>query len=214
MPQRTQRILVVDDEAPVRDIFAKGLRRHGYQCDTAGSADEANRILQEQEYDLVLLDISMPGETGLYLLTALVENYPDMSVIMVTGNDELDTAVYAMRQGADDFLSKPVGISLLVYRIEKVLSHRAILLENKAYHAHLEQMVSELNLRLDQSRILLATLNSIVQSLMVRELETPQAYVGLQKAVSDIDSGLDNLADFATVILDDAPNAHAVGLGG
>lgn len=208
MPQETQRILVVDDEAPVRDIFAKGLTRHGYQCDTAGSAEDANRMLQEDEFDLVLLDISMPGETGLYMLATLVDNYPDMAVIMVTGNDELDTAVYAMRQGADDFLSKPVGIALLVYRIEKVLSRRAILLENKAYHAHLEQMVSELNLRLDQSRSLLATLNSIVQSLMARELETPQAYVGLQKAVSDIDSGLDNLADFATVILDDAPNAH------
>ena len=64
MPQGNQRILVVDDEAPVRDIFAKGLSRHGYHCATAGNADEANQILQREEFDLVLLDISMPGETG------------------------------------------------------------------------------------------------------------------------------------------------------
>lgn len=207
MAQGKQRILVVDDEAPVRDIFAKGLSRHGYQCDTAGSADEANRILGLEEFDLALLDISMPGETGLFLLNSLVESYPDMAIIMVSGNDELDTAVYAMRQGADDFLSKPVGISLLVYRIEKALSRRAILLENKAYHEHLEHMVSELNLRLGQSKGLLATLSSLVQSLMAREPETPQAYVGLQKAVTDIDSGLDSLADLATGIMNDVPNA-------
>ena len=150
----------------------------------------------------------MPGETGLFLLAALVENYPDMAVIMVSGNEELGTAVYAMRQGADDFLSKPVGVSLLVYRIEKALSRRAILVENKAYRQPLEHMVSELNLRLEQSRGVLAALNTVVQSLMAREQEIPQAYVGLQRAVSDIDSGLNSLADLATGFINDAPNAH------
>ena len=208
MPQGNQRILVVDDEAPIREVFAKGLRLHGYHCATAGNADEANQILQQEGFDLILLDIAMPGETGLFLLATLVENYPDMAVIMVSGNEELGTAVYAMRQGADDFLSKPVGVSLLVYRIEKALSRRAILVENKAYRQHLEHMVSELNLRLEQSRGVLAALNTVVQSLMAREQEIPQAYVGLQRAVSDIDSGLNSLADLATGFINDAPNAH------
>ena len=208
MPQGNQRILVVDDEAPIREVFAKGLRLHGYHCATVGNADEANQILQQEGFDLILLDIAMPGETGLFLLAALVENYPDMAVIMVSGNEELGTAVYAMRQGADDFLSKPVGVSLLVYRIEKALSRRAILVENKAYRQHLEHMVSELNLRLEQSRGVLAALNTVVQSLMAREQEIPQAYVGLQRAVSDIDSGLNSLADLATGFINDAPNAH------
>ena len=208
MPQGNQRILVVDDEAPIREVFAKGLRLHGYHCATAGNADEDNQILQQEGSDLILLDIAMPGETGLFLLAALVENYPDMAVIMVSGNEELGTAVYAMRQGADDFLSKPVGVSLLVYRIEKALSRRAILVENKAYHQPLEHMVSELSLRLEQSRGVLAALNTVVQSLMAREQEIPQAYVGLQRAVSDIDSGLNSLADLATGFINDAPNAH------
>ena len=69
-------------------------------------------------------------------------------------------------------------------------------------------MVSEFNLRLGQSRSVLAALNAVVQPLMAREPETPQAYVGLQKAVSDIDSGLDSLAELATGIISDAPNAH------
>ena len=62
MAQESQRILIVDDEAPLRDIFAKGLSRNGYSCDTAGSADEANNLLRVKEFNLVLLDISMPGE--------------------------------------------------------------------------------------------------------------------------------------------------------
>ena len=72
MPQGNQRILVVDDEAPIREIFAKGLRLHGYHCATAGNADKANQILQQEGFDLILLDIAMPGETGLFLLAALV----------------------------------------------------------------------------------------------------------------------------------------------
>ena len=205
MPQGNQRILVVDDDAPVRAMFATGLSQYGYECSTAASADEANQILQLEDFDLVLLDITMPGKTGLFLLQELVERYPDMAVIMVTGNDELETAVYAMRQGADDYLTKPVSLTLLVYRIEKVLSRRALLLENKTYREHHEYMVNELKLRLEQNRGVLAALNALVQSLMAREQETPQAYAGLQRAVTDIDSGLNSLADLAKGIVIGAP---------
>jgi len=211
MTQVNQRILIVDDEAPLRDIFAKGLSRNGYQCDTAGSADEANTLLRVEEFDLVLLDISMPGKTGLSLLATLAKSFPDMAIIMVSGNNDLETATFAMRQGADDYLAKPVPISLLVYRIEKALLRRALVLENKAYREHLEHLVTELNLRLEQNRGVLTSLNSLVQSLMAREQETPQAVAGLQRAVSDIDSGLDSLAEFAKGIISDAPDSRRQG---
>ena len=133
MNESNQRILVDDDEPTVRDAFSTGLRQHGYQCAAAESADEANQMLQLEDFSLMLLDIAMPGKTGLFLLPELVERYPDMSVIMVTGHDELETAVFALRQGADDYLAKPVSLTVLVHRIEKVFSRRAILLENKAY---------------------------------------------------------------------------------
>jgi len=208
MAQEYQRIRIVDDEAPLRDIFAKGLSRNGYHCDTAGSADEANNLLRVEEFDLVLLDISMPGKTGLSLLDTLSKSFPDMAIIMVSGNDDLETATFAMRQGADDYLAKPVPISLLVYRIEKALLRRALVLENKAYREHLEHLVTELNLRLEQNRGVLTSLNSLVQSLMRREEETPQAFAGLQQAVSDIDSGLESLAEFSKGIINEAPAAR------
>ena len=208
MAQESQRILIVDDEAPLRDIFAKGLSRNGYSCDTAGSADEANNLLRVEEFDLVLLDISMPGKTGVSLLATLSKSFPDMAKIMVSGDDDLETATFSMRQGADDYLAKPVPISLLVYRIEKALLRRALVLENTAYRVHLENLVTELNLRLCQNRSVLTALNSLVQSLMRREEETPQAFGGLQQAVSDIDSGLESLAEFSKGIIDGAPVAR------
>ena len=73
------------------------MTQNGYQCAAAGNADEANQILQLENFDLMLLDISMPGKTGLFLLPELVERYPDIAVIMATGHDELETTVYAMR---------------------------------------------------------------------------------------------------------------------
>ena len=194
MAHESQRILIVGDGAPLRDIFAKGLSRNGYSCDTAGSADEANNLLRVEEFDLVLLDISMPGKTGVSLLATLSKSFPDLAIVMVSGNDDLETATFAMRQGADDYLAEPLPISLLVYRIEKALLRRALVLENKAYRVHLENLVTELNLRLCQNRSVLTALNSLVQSLMRREEETPQAFGGLQQAVSDIDSGLECLA--------------------
>ena len=121
MAQETQRILIVDDEAPLRDIFAKGLSRNGYSCDTAGSAEEANTLLRVTEFDLVLLDISMPGKTGLSLLATLSKSFPDMAIIMVSGNDDLETATFAMRQGADDYLAKPFKFIELIARVKSLL---------------------------------------------------------------------------------------------
>ena len=138
MAQVSQRILIVDDEVPLRDIFARGLSRNSYSCDTAGSTDEVNNLLRVEEFDLVLLDISMTGKTGVSLLATLSKSFPDMAIVMVSGNDDLETATFAMRQGADDYLAKPVHISLLVYRIENALLRRALVLENRAYRVHLE----------------------------------------------------------------------------
>ena len=208
MFQGNKRILVVDDEAPVRETFAKGLNQLGYQCVTAGSADDADRALRRDEFALMLLDITMPGKTGLELLAELPERYPDMAIVMVTGNDELDTAVLAMREGACDYISKPVSLTHLIYRVEKALSRRALLLENNAYRELLKGMVDELNLRLEQSRHVLAASNTLVQALMAQKQNVPEAYVGLESAVSAFGSGIESLADMAKDLSTQAPGAH------
>ena len=132
MLQGSERILVVDDEALVRESFAKGLSRVGYQCVVAGGADDAERTLRQEKLALMLLDINMPGKTGLELLAELPERYADMAILMVTGRDELSPVVLTMREGAYDYILKPVSLALLIFRVEKALSRRVLMMENKA----------------------------------------------------------------------------------
>ena len=174
--QSNESILVVDDDAAISRTYARGLRRVGYHCEIAGTADEADRTLQSKEFDLMLLDIGMPGKSGMQFLTELRERYPHMAIVMVTGNDELDTAVSAMREGANDYIVKPVPLTLLAFRVEQVLSRRALILENNAYRELLEGMVEQLNLCLEQSRREEADLlQSVVEQLNLRlEVSRPE----------------------------------------
>jgi len=78
------RLLIVDDEPDIRHLFAAELEDEGYQVETAGSAKEAVALLQQRSYDLAVLDIQMPGESGLQLLQGLVRDKPEMAVILCT----------------------------------------------------------------------------------------------------------------------------------
>ena len=205
------RILVVDDDALMREAFAEGLSQYGYECVTVGSAYDADRALQREAFSLMLLDIGMPGKSGLELLPDVAERYPDMSIVMVTGHDELNTAVLAMREGAHDYITKPVSLAPLIFRVEQVLARRALLLEIRAYREELERMVHELNLRLEQSKRELGALNNLVQSYVTAGETTSEAYTRLQSAVTAFNSGFESLADLAEGInlgADDTLSPH------
>ena len=192
-----ERILVVDDDPLTSKTFARGLSKFGYDCVTAGSADDADLALEQQKFDLMLLDIGMPGKNGLQYLPELTRRYPDMAILMVTGYEDRSIAVLAMQEGAYDFLAKPVELQLLNLRVEKALSRRALhmqnqpydesleraidelkrnLYENEAYQEKLEATIDELNLSLEESRRELATMNDFVQSHMPQEESTLEAY--------------------------------------
>jgi len=121
------RILIVDDDADLTALLARLLSKAGYQCVLAGNADEAEQCLQQEQFMLMLLDIEMPGKTGLSMLPELTKQYPDMAVIVISSHDQLDIGVLSMRLGADDYLAKPVSVSRLAFRIEETLSRRALL---------------------------------------------------------------------------------------
>ena len=145
MLQSNERILVVDDDADIRELFARQLSQIGYKCATAESADAADRALQRQDFALMLLDIGMPGKTGLALLPELTMRYPDMAVVMVTGHNNTSTAVLAMQEGACDYVTKPVAAGLLTLRVEKALARQALILEKKAYQQQPERRQRELS---------------------------------------------------------------------
>ena len=118
---RRTRILVVDDEHLIRWSLEQNLRKQGYDVFTAGSGEDALKIVREEQPDLVLLDIQLPGISGLEVLEKIKDIDADIIVIMVTAHGGLDTAVNAMRMGAYDYINKPFNLDEMAIVIRKSL---------------------------------------------------------------------------------------------
>jgi EAL domain-containing protein (putative c-di-GMP-specific phosphodiesterase class I)/CheY-like chemotaxis protein len=112
-PKEEGRVLVVDDEVPVRDLFALVLSEAGWQVDVAGSGDAALKLLDVRQYDVVLSDIDMPRMNGLEFLQAIRGRDLDLPVLLVTGRPRVESAVQAVEQGALRYLLKPVALDTL-----------------------------------------------------------------------------------------------------
>ena len=120
MPGET--ILVVDDEPELRKLFNLQLTRAGYHVLEAGSCDEAYQNFEEHTIDLVLLDIIMPGNSGLECLEYVRKNHPDTKVVMMTGRIPEEIAIQCLDMGADGFLRKPIKRKTLLTCIENLLN--------------------------------------------------------------------------------------------
>jgi response regulator RpfG family c-di-GMP phosphodiesterase len=136
-------VLVVDDDAAVRELLADGLETFGYPSVTAGGIDEAFEIVKAEPLRLVLSDIDMPGGDGMQLLKRIKSHDPGLDVIMVTGAVDADTAVQAIRQGASDYVTKPFNLDEVQIVVERTLEKRRLILENKAHQDHLEELVTQ-----------------------------------------------------------------------
>lgn len=143
MTNKQERVLIVDDEEMVRRLLHQKLSGEGYQCQEAGSADEALDELKRNSIGLVLLDIKMPGKSGVKLLPEIKANYPDTVVIMTTAITDTNTVIQCMKQGAYDYLTKPFNPDEVVLSIHRILEKRRLELENRDYQKHLEQKVEE-----------------------------------------------------------------------
>ena len=194
------RILAVDDDQDMRDLLQHGLNRAGYQCLTAESAPVAEEMLRLQAIDMVLLDIMMPGKSGMELLREIKNQYPDIAVIMLTGETDVTVAVQAMRQGAYDYCFKPVGLAELIVRVEHAFDRRALVLENRAQRQQLERFVDELKARLDQRQRELEALNNMVQSHMFQSESDRGTLARFQETLSTFSSELDGLATIIGVV--------------
>jgi DNA-binding NtrC family response regulator len=126
---RRNKILVVDDEHLIRWSLEQNLKKQGYEVVTAGDGEEALRLVREEQPDLVLLDIQMPGISGIEVLERIKENFDEIVVIMVTAHSGLETAVNAMRLGAYDYISKPFNLDELAIIIRKALENTDLKLE-------------------------------------------------------------------------------------
>ncbi len=171
------RILIVDDEAPIRALLGEHLRQEGYEVALAHNGAAALEVLTKAEFELVLTDVRMPGMSGLELLAEIVRTQPAVGVLMLTACEDLTLAVNAMRIGALDYILKPFRLAEITLSVREALKRRQNLLEQTQRMHLLEDTVNERTAELrrlldrlhDASEI---TLEALVAALDAREHET------------------------------------------
>ncbi|MBT8340392.1 MAG: response regulator [Desulfatitalea sp.] len=134
-------ILIVDDDDGVWRLFNATLRLGGHTCHRAASAAEARQMLTQREFDLVLCDIVMPGESGLTLCRHIYDTLPDLPVIIVTGMSGMETAREAMAMDVYGYIVKPADQSQIRISVANALRRRELEAQRRAQHRHLEQQV-------------------------------------------------------------------------
>ncbi len=137
------KLLVVDDEKNIRSGLAKALEMDGYEVEQAEDGQEAMKALLRTEIDLIITDLRMPKLSGEELLKRVVSAYPTVPVIILTGHGTVDSAVQAMRDGAYDFLTKPVNLERLSLLVKRALGRR----ELARKHQELQEEVKRLERR-------------------------------------------------------------------
>ena len=172
------RILVVDDEEPIREIVASMLGTAGYACKQAASGMEALSVLNSgEEFELMLSDLMMADLDGIGLLERTKEKYPDMPVVMVTAVHDISVALAAIRNGAYDYLLKPFEREQLLNTVSRALENRRLKVENRTYQTNLESLVKA---RTDQLQAAMAslersydiTLEALGDALDLKDAET------------------------------------------
>ena len=141
-------VLVVDDEKAVRDSIRMILEYEKFDVQEAQDAESAAARVEGAAYDLVLLDIKMPGEDGLKVLRRIRQSHPDLPVVMISGHGTIETAVEATRLGAFDFLPKPLDSDRLVIVARNAAEQHRLVME----HRHMQQVVEGKDAILGSSR--------------------------------------------------------------
>ena len=134
-------ILVVDDEDAIRDLFSEWLRVAGHTCVSAGTAAEALTLAAREKADVALLDLRMPGESGVWLARRLRESRDDLAIIMATGAQSFDAAREGMRLGVMDYLLKPFSRQELVDAVDRAVKWCEATARERAEHARLESEI-------------------------------------------------------------------------
>jgi two-component system response regulator AtoC len=131
-------ILIVDDEQGDRDFCAEALTALGYEAESAESADQALAALATGRFDIVLADVRMPGMSGLDLLKVVRQDYPAIDVVMITGFGTVSSAVQAIKQGAYDYLTKPLKLDDLKRVLRRLVEKQELTTENRLLREQLK----------------------------------------------------------------------------
>ncbi len=132
------RVLILDDESTLRTALFRLLDRKGFQVITAQRIDEARTFLNpEKPFDLAIIDMNLPDGNGLEFMTEFKKIYPQTQVIVLTGFATIDSAVEATQKGAYHFLTKPFNVEELMSLVDKALTHKNLVQENRQLRTEL-----------------------------------------------------------------------------
>ena len=126
------RVLLVDDEESFVEILGKRLRARGLRVDTSNSGEEALEKVKTREFDVIVLDLAMPGMDGIETLKRLRQFDPDLQIILLTGHGTIEKGVEATKLGAMEFLQKPANLPDLLEHIREAGVRKAVLVEKRA----------------------------------------------------------------------------------
>lgn len=177
-------ILIVDDEESIRRFLKRVLSENGYRCREAGTATEAFREIYNEPVSLVILDIRMPGKSGIDILPEIKDSCQDVAVIMATATTDINTAIFCMKLGAYDYITKPFNSEEILLSVARALEKRKLEIEVKEYRQHLEDKVIE-----QAGRIRASFINTI--RALVYALEAKDEYTsGHSQRVADISAAI------------------------
>jgi len=159
-------IVATDDEAAIRKVLSIMLSRAGYEVSTCQNGAELLTLLSRQSVDLILLDIKMPKISGLDLLAQIKRDWPQIPVIMVTAFGDLETGITAMRMGASDYLTKPVGQQQLLKTVDEVIHAIGGTVQLKETEERLTEALSALR------DVRMGTLEAFTETIAQRDNDT------------------------------------------
>lgn len=138
-----KKILIIDDEKEILDSLAEHFESIGWQVDLAENGAQGMAILSGKEFDVILTDIKMPGNTGTDILRASRDSYADTEVIMMTGYKDVDKAIESLNLGAYAYLNKPFHLEEVEHKVLQAYEKRQLIKKEKEYLFHLERLVHD-----------------------------------------------------------------------
>ncbi len=208
-------ILIVDDEESICDIISDYLELRDFTCLTANSVDEAVAALKQTEVDCVVSDIKMPGQSGLDLLKIIMNEWPDLAVILITGHGEINTAVTAMQDGAYDFILKPIQLEHITKSVLNALEKKKLKQELQNYQKNLEELVEKRTTQINGTLKALKsshleTINILANAAEFRDDETGSHVLRISKYCEIIARGM-NLSKEQVWMITKASPLHDIG---
>ena len=166
-------VVIVDDEIAIREPLKLYFEQNGFHVADASSGRQLIELLANRRVALVLLDIGLPDADGTSLLPQIRSGYPDVSIVMLSGQADIQVALDCIRNGADDYITKPVQFNEIMVAVKKNLEKRRLVLENRRYQQDLEQayfriqLLHQLSLKMNSVYLNAVELDEILRAILV-----------------------------------------------